>query len=131
MTAENTGTKLPAHLRDDLKFKSGAEWRGNAAGRPKGSRNKLAEAFVSDLLSDWEDNGTQAIKDMREKSPTDYCKVVAAVIPKEVVHTVEEYDNLSDDELAREFADVAARLSARNASGGRDRAAGEPKALPH
>lgn len=104
---------------------------GNPNGRPKGSRNKLAESFVGDLLADWEANGADAIKDMREKSPTDYCKVVAAVIPKEVNHTVEDYDNLSDDDLAREFASVAARLTARDASERGDGAPGQSKALSH
>lgn len=104
---------------------------GNPAGRGKGSRNKLADAFITELLTDWEANGKKAIEDMRAKSPTDYCKVVAAVIPKEVNHTVEDYDELSDDDLAAEFATVAARLAARDASRRRDRAQGKQAPLPN
>ena len=104
---------------------------GNPAGRPKGSRNKLGEAFVSDLLADWQTNGIQAIIDMRDKSPTDYCKVVASVIPKEVNVTVEDYDRLSDDELAAEFARVSERLAARHRDSTRAGKAGSTAQLPH
>jgi hypothetical protein len=30
---------------------------GNPAGRPKGSRNKLAEGFVAALYDDWSEHG--------------------------------------------------------------------------
>lgn len=113
------------------RFEPGNEWAfkpGNP-GRPRGSRNKLADEFITDLLNDWQQNGKQAIVDMREESPTNYCKVVAAVIPKEVNHTVEDYDQYSDDELAAEFARIAIRLSARNADRSGDRAQGEQAAL--
>lgn len=56
---------------------------GNPAGRPKGARSKLGEAFVDALLKDWTDNGVQAIIDMREERPGDYVKVVASLLPKE------------------------------------------------
>lgn len=134
MSTSSGGKDTPAIHRGLV-----APWQpgqsGNPAGRPKGARSKLGEKFVSDLLSDWETNGIKAISDMREKSPTDYCKVVAAVIPKEVHHTVEDYDELSDDQLAEQFAAVAARLASSTEAGGRIRAALEDErgkgSLPH
>ena len=39
-------------------FQPGANWRGNALGRPKGSRNKLAEAFIADVYADWLEHGS-------------------------------------------------------------------------
>lgn len=57
---------------------------GNPAGRPKGARSKLGEAFVDALLKDWEENGVQAIIDMRDERPGDYVKVIASLLPKEV-----------------------------------------------
>lgn len=104
---------------------------GNPAGRPKGSRNKLGEKFVEDLLADWEENGVAAIKAMRDESPTNYCKVVASVLPKELNVTVEEYDGLSDDDLAAEFNAVARRLAESGGIGGGDREAQGKGALPH
>lgn len=62
---------------------------GNPAGRPKGARSKLGEAFIDALLADWGDNGIQAIKDMREDRPGDYVKVVASILPKEIEHSGE------------------------------------------
>ncbi len=57
---------------------------GNPAGRPKGARSKLGEAFIDALLADWNDNGVQAIIDMRDERPGDYIKVIASILPKEV-----------------------------------------------
>jgi hypothetical protein len=48
---------------------------GNSAGRPKGSRNKLGEQFLTDLYADWVENGVAAIKKVRETRPEIYLKV--------------------------------------------------------
>lgn len=53
-------------------------------GRPKGSRNKLAEAFVTDLLNDWEVGGASAIQTCRLEDPSTYLRVVASLVPKEL-----------------------------------------------
>ena len=85
---------------------------GNPAGRPKGSRNKLAEAFLADVLNEWETHGAVAISDMREKNPGDFCKMVASLCPKEM--TLNLTDNLSeipDDELIGQLRDLAALAS--------------------
>lgn len=63
-------------------FKPGQS--GNPAGRPKGARSKLGEAFLKELLADWEQHGAKAIIDMREDKPADYVKVVASILPKEL-----------------------------------------------
>lgn len=79
MTAENTANEQRVVGRP---FKPGQS--GNPAGRPKGARSKLGEAFVDALLNDWQTNGVQAIIDMREERPGDYVKVVASLLPKEI-----------------------------------------------
>jgi len=63
-------------------FKPGQS--GNPAGRPKGARSRLGEAFVDALLADWQENGVQAIIDMRDEKPADYVKVIASILPKEL-----------------------------------------------
>ena len=54
---------------------------GNS-GRPKGSRNKLSEAFLRVLADDFEKNGIQAIEDLRRDSPAQYANVIAKLMPK-------------------------------------------------
>lgn len=68
--------------KQDTRFKPGQS--GNPAGRPKGARSKLGEAFIDALLADWQANGIKAIIDMRDDKPADYVKVVASLLPKEV-----------------------------------------------
>lgn len=109
--AEASAEKLPAHKRDDLKFKSGSEWNGNAAGRPKGSRNKLGEAFLEALHDDFAEHGVGAIEEVRKDKPDQYLKVIASTLPKELNVKVSELDELSDDQLARQLAAGLAALA--------------------
>jgi hypothetical protein len=51
-------TPAPDKARDG-RFKPGQS--GNPAGRPKGSRNKLGQAFLDALQADFEQHGVAAI----------------------------------------------------------------------
>ena len=51
-------------------------------GRPKGARNKLAEAMIDDLYRDWTEHGIRAIRECRETRPADYLKIVAMIVSK-------------------------------------------------
>jgi hypothetical protein len=51
-------------------------------GRPKGSRNLLADAMIDDLYRDWQEHGIQAIRAARESRPVDYLKIVAMIVSK-------------------------------------------------
>ncbi len=57
-------------------------------GRPKGSRNKLGEAFLSDLLEEWSKSGPQALKRLAEDDPGAFVRVAASVLPKEIDATL-------------------------------------------
>jgi len=83
--AEDTAPKqpgLPAHLRDDLKWKPGQS--GNPAGRPKGARSILQEQFFKALQKDFEENGAVVLKAMRAEKPNEYARMVAGLMSKEL-----------------------------------------------
>jgi hypothetical protein len=52
-------------------------------GRKKGSRNRLSEAFLSDIFSDWEKHGPKALELLRVKKPYEYVRIVSTLIPKD------------------------------------------------
>lgn len=74
---------------------------GNPAGRPKGSRNKLSEAFVDALYADWQASGPAAIVKVREEKPEAYLRVIAQLVPRDFnVKVNDPFDELSDEQIA-------------------------------
>lgn len=61
---------------------------GNPNGRPAGSKNRVNEDFLGALADDFAQHGAGAIKEMREKDPGGYVRVVAALVPTESKHEV-------------------------------------------
>ena len=53
-------------------------------GRPKGARAKLGEAFIKALFEDFNENGVDAIQQVRDEKPDQYLKVIASLMPKEI-----------------------------------------------
>jgi hypothetical protein len=70
---------------------------GNPDGRPKGSRNKLSEAFISAVHDDFAEHGAAAIVDMRTQDPGGYVRVIASLMPKEF--KIETTSDLTDEQL--------------------------------
>lgn len=81
--AQSTGADKTAKKVPGIPFKKGEAWNGNAAGRPKGARNKLSEDFIRALAADFEANGVSTIEKLREENPTAYVKTVADLVPKQ------------------------------------------------
>jgi hypothetical protein len=98
--------KAPPKQRG-VPFKPGVS--PNPAGRPKGSRNKLGEAFIEALHADFMDHGPQVIEAVRTEKPDQYLKVIASILPKQLEIKNDAFEGMSDDELA---ALVAAARSA-------------------
>ena len=78
---------------------------GNPAGRPKGSRNKLSEEFVTELYADWREHGSEAIKSVRETRPDVYVKVVASLLPRQIEAEVTEITH--EDRVAERAKRIA------------------------
>jgi len=53
-------------------------------GRPAAVRNKFSNAFLTDLLADWQANGAAAIKTVRMRDPSTYFRVAASILPREL-----------------------------------------------
>lgn len=70
-----------------------------SSGRPKGSRNKLGEAFIEALNADFAEHGPQVIETVRLEKPDQYLKVIASILPKDLNVNVNNMDALTDDEL--------------------------------
>src|SRR6202043_1908615 len=52
---------------------------GNMTGRPRGSRNKLGEVFITQLYTDWLEHGEAGMAAVRTQKPDAYLKVVASL----------------------------------------------------
>lgn len=101
--SDTTGKKL---------FRPGSEWTGNKAGRPKGSRNKLGEDFLTKLQADFAEHGEKTIQQVREERPHEYLKVVASILPKELNVRTDALNDMNDDDLANILDAVRSALLA-------------------
>jgi hypothetical protein len=54
-------------------------------GRPKGSKNRLSEYFLFELADHFEKYGREAIERICEDSPGEYLRIIASLIPKELI----------------------------------------------
>jgi len=103
----------PEHL-----FRPGQS--GNPNGRPKGSRNKLGEAFVAALHEDFGKNGVEVIERVRATDPAAYMRVIASLLPKEL--KIETKADLNDEQLDARIRQLAnlfgIEVGAGGASGG-------------
>lgn len=104
---------------------------GNPNGRPKGSRNKLGEAFWEALHTDFQKHGEEVIMQVRNDRPHEYLKVIAQVVPKELLVKDLSLEDMGDDAIIEFLADVrAAKIAMGRGEVGKGTsgAAGETKA---
>ncbi len=80
-------------------------------GRPKGSKNKLVEDFLGDVLDAWKTKGKAALDEMIADKPGDFVKMVAGLVPKEATLNINDHSELTDDQLAERVRILAAQLA--------------------
>jgi hypothetical protein len=95
----------------------GAGNNANPTGRPKGSRQKLQTSFLDSLAADFDENGVQAICEMREKDPSGYVKTVASLMPKQL-EIERPLQGLSDDELVGAIDALRSYVAAQQVGAG-------------
>lgn len=108
-TPRNQRNALPPELE---KFKWEPGKSANPAGRPKGTRNKLGEAFLLDMLSAWEVSGKAAIEKVIDERPHEFIKTVASILPKEVNVNTTAVQEMSDDELSVALSALRSAIAA-------------------
>jgi hypothetical protein len=70
-------------------------------GRPRGARDRLAQAMLATLSVDWEQHGAEVLERVRARWPQVYLSVMASLLPKERIHSqLNPLEGISDDELA-------------------------------
>jgi hypothetical protein len=78
---------------------SGRFLTGNSGGgRPKGSRNKLSEQFISDLYDEWEKSGPEVLTTVAKTDPVALMRCVAGLLP----HKVDASLSIIDVDLLKE-----------------------------
>jgi len=98
-------------------------------GRPKGSRNKLGEEFLDDLIEEWRANGKKALALCAAREPTQFCKLVSNILPKEVLSMALNVNATLDmSEMERTQGFLAAYRYARDRIGAAPFIDGEPLA---
>ena len=92
-TARSTGSTgiihpAPITIAPDNTGQKQFRWQpghsGNPAGRPRGSRNKLSEAVLTDFLATWNSHGKSALEVVAQTQPAIFLRVAVQVLPMSV-----------------------------------------------
>lgn len=121
LAPDTTGEKRKPTPPVEHQFKPGNP------GRPKGSRNKLGEAFIEAMHEDFTQHGAAVIAQVRQEKPDQYLKVVASILPQQHHVKVTPFEEMTDDQLRKhaerliaELGPVAAFASGRDAERAED-----------
>ena len=85
---------------------------GNSGGgRRKGSRNKLSETFLQTIAKIFFEHGAEAIERVRKENPEAYLKILAWLVPRELILQRETAPDIDPAELTDEEIWPQSRLS--------------------
>jgi hypothetical protein len=88
-------------------------------GRGRGVRNRLSNALLEALAKDFEEYGEEAVRITRVEYPTDYLKIIAGIMPKEL-EIIDNLAEIADDELDAFIEHARQRRIAAGDSGSRE-----------
>jgi len=81
-------------------FKPGAEWRGNAKGRPKGSRNKINQVYLDAMqVVVTKEDAVKIMTRVLREDPVAFMKLWGQLQPKQT-QEVKPIDEMDEAELA-------------------------------
>jgi UTP:GlnB (protein PII) uridylyltransferase len=86
----------------------------------KGARNRLSTALLEALAKDFEEFGVEAVKITRIERPSEYLKIVAGILPKELEIVDNRLAEVSDDELDTFIELARQRRAAGSNTGSRE-----------
>lgn len=66
---------------------------GNPAGRPRGKRDAITQAFLNDLEDAWRRHGPRALDEAAETDPVAFCKLTASLVPRDIKLTTDVGEN--------------------------------------
>jgi Family of unknown function (DUF5681) len=84
---------------------------GNPAGRPAGAKNRLQGDFLHALAEDFREHGVEAIRIMWIERPAEYVKVVASLMPNELLHSDSDGGPVRFQRIERVIVQVPERLA--------------------
>jgi hypothetical protein len=117
----------PKSLENLRRFKPGEV--GNPAGRPKGSRNKLSQAYIDAFCQEFEKHGPAVFARVRKKMPHVWLRLAAELQPKQV-QVEHGFADMTDEQLRQRIAELNAAIANELAVGVAPRADGPDPGTP-
>jgi hypothetical protein len=71
-----------------------------SGGRPVGARNKLQRDLLEALAADFAEHGPGVIRIARIEKPVEYLKIIASVLPRELLLEQNVLSAMSDEDIA-------------------------------
>jgi len=98
-------------LGENMRRRDGTWMPGSSAGRPKGIRNLLQRRFIEALAKDFDEHGEGIIRVVRCEEPATYLKLIASVLPRELLYeNTTAMSEFTDDQVDELIAKIREHL---------------------